>query len=412
MSEIIIGEDGEAVNENFEKFDLTNDDKRYIKSSKIYVLDFVGFIYKEDNLLAVFPKHFFDEVDRDKNKNANIKLLFDTIRFYNGSAEIKKQIGHENTFESDYPFEPFYTIYEYYIKYGVFKEEQEEVIKGINGKISWKKTIQKSDTIVSKGNLIYLPIFSKIKNHKYDFLSECMTFVINHTIETFPYFLDMKPIITKSGKIDFLSNIDYTLRNLYQYKNYIFKDYQKKLINALIDFFEQYRTNKKGSAVHFKINYFNLIWEKLVENYLNQNFVGINKEKRVLEFNDKKENDIYFNKVSPFKIDDSIHKYTMQPDHYYENDDVIYVFDSKYYEELEDLNYKQIAYTLLLGNSHSRSEKSIYSALLLPGHKENGYHLALNDDFKQIKDGCNYIIEQYLDVKMLMEKYINKNKKD
>ena len=72
MSEIIIGEDGEIVNENFEKFDLTNDDKRYIKSSKSYVLDFVGFIYKEKKLLAVFPKHFFDDVNRDENKNDNL----------------------------------------------------------------------------------------------------------------------------------------------------------------------------------------------------------------------------------------------------------------------------------------------------------------------------------------------------
>ena len=233
-----------------------------------------------------------------------------------------------------------------------------------------------------------------------------MTFVINHTIETFPYFLEMKPVISKNGNIDFLSNIDYTLRHLYQYKNCIFKDYQKKLINALIEFFEQYKTIKKGSAIHFRINYFYSIWEKMVENYLNKSFVGINEETRFLEFSDNKESGIYFKKDAPFVIDDSIHKRSIQPDHFYIDNDVIYVFDSKYYEEIDDLNYKQIAYTILLGNSHIHSEKKIYSALLLPGHKENGYHLALNKDYKQDKDGCNYIIEQYLDVKMLMKKYI------
>ena len=68
----------------------------------------------------------------------------------------------------------------------------------------------------------------------------------------------MSPILAKKSKIDFLSNIDYTLRQLYQFRDIIFKDYQKKLINSLIDFFEQYRKLKKGGAIHFKINYFDL----------------------------------------------------------------------------------------------------------------------------------------------------------
>ena len=412
MLNIVIGEDGEIVNDDFEKFDLTNNEIRYSKSTAF--LDFVGFIVKKDSLLAVFPKHFFDDYDKNQNINENIKLLFNTIRKYdlinktNDNEEKNKYIGHEENFESDYPFEPFYKIYEYYVEHGIFREEKEELIKGINGKISWKKTLQKSDVIISNGNLIYSPFFSKIKNHKYDFLSECMTFVINHTIENFSLFIDLKPITIQKESVDFLSNVDYTLRQLYLFKNGIFKDYQKRLIDSLIDFFEQYRKVKDGGAIHFKINYFNCVWEKLVENYLNKCFIGIDPTNRMLLFDDTFNNkEKKFGKEKPFKIDNSENHHTIQPDHYYSNEDLMYIFDSKYYEDLNDLNYKQFAYTLILGNSQLGANKKVYSALLLPGHQKMGFHLNLDLPYRQLNDGCNYIIEQYFDVKLLMNKYLN-----
>ena len=85
----------------------------------------------------------------------------------------------------------------------------------------------------------------------------------------------------------------------------------------------------------------------------------------------------------------------------------MYIFDSKYYQDIQELNYKQFAYTLVLGNSKMAADKNVYSALLLPGHKENDYHLSLDIPYRQLKDGCNYIIEQFLDVKILMKKYLN-----
>ena len=36
-----------------------------------------------------------------------------------------------------------------------------------------------------------------------------------------------------------------------------------------------------------------------------------------------------------------------------------------------------------------------------------GFHLNLDLPYRQLNDGCNYIIEQYFDVKLLMNKYLN-----
>ena len=71
------------------------------------------------------------------------------------------------------------------------------------------------------------------------------------------------------------------------------------------------------------------------------------------------------------------------------------------------MNYKQFTYNVLIGNNKMSKEKILYSALLLPGLKENSFHLNLVDEFGQDNDSCNFIIEQYLPVKTIMKNYLN-----
>lgn len=418
MLQIVCGQDGDEINEKIKKFNLSDGDKRYSKKLKNFILDFVGFVIEKEKILAVFPKHFFNDDNNFKEYNEkeveeNIKMLFNVICKYNTEKKSKtvanKYIGDEDNFESDYPFESFFKIYEYYKKYGIYKEDEVIISKNTKGKISWKDTIQKSNTIVSNGNLIFLPIYSKIKSNKTAFISECMTFVINYTIKNFSYFIQLPIVREKECKIDFLTNKEYTLRQLYQYRSTIFKDYQKELVNALITFFESYDKKAQGGAIHFKINYFDMIWESMVNKYLNDCFVKVDTEnnKLIFDYKRKKHNKKFENKK--FNIDKSEHGFFIRPDHYYSDENTIYVFDSKYYKEITDLNYKQFSYTILLGNSKFGNNKELYSALLLPGKNKNGLHLKLDLPYCQLNQGCNYIIEQFLNVKLLMKNYLNLN---
>lgn len=412
---IIFAEDGENINDEVKKFNLLDNDKRYSKE-KGECIDFVGFVIDDSKLLAVFPKHFFQNVDRTKitlaEKEDYIRLLFNVIKKYNIDCQsnriASKYIGAEANFESDYPFEAFYRTYEYYQKYGLYKEDEEKLVPYVNGKISWKKTIQKSNIIVSDGNLIFVPIYSKTKKYNEVFISECMRFVINYTIEKFRYFIDIPPINGTKYKMDFIDNKEYVLRKLYQYKMSIFKDHQKKLVQSLIEFFEQYNSIKTGGAIHFKINYFNLIWERMVNEYLNNYFIGVDTEKHKLLFNEKVNINKMNFKKEKFYIDRSNNKFFIEPDHYYSNGNKIYLFDSKYYEQIDGLNYKQFAYTILLGNSKTESNKELHSALILPGENNTELHLDLVEKYCQANLGCNQIIQQFLSVKLLMRNYLNK----
>ena len=56
-------------------FGLEKGDTKYLKSDNKEVFDFVGFVLDEGNLLSVFPKHFYSDLelkDLNRDKKANL----------------------------------------------------------------------------------------------------------------------------------------------------------------------------------------------------------------------------------------------------------------------------------------------------------------------------------------------------
>jgi len=396
---------------------LEKGDKKYIKSDNKEVFDFVGFILDEGNLLSVFPKHFYSDLElkdlnRDRKANAeDIKLLFDVFVKYtkevSTTARATKYIGAKPEFESDYPFTAFFEIYKYFRQYGIYRESNTEVKPNTNGSVTWKKTIQKAQMIVSNGNLIFSPLYRVKKRQQNVFLSECMVFVIDHTINSFPYFIRLPKTGYKISSFDFIKHRDYTLQQLRQISSKTFKDTQKKLIAHLIDFFEQYKTSPKGGDVHIKINYFDKIWEQMVSSYLNRYFKCV----------DEVSDSIIFDKSlvsSPLKfeskelsIDDSHHQFKIRLDHHAKQDDSIYIFDSKYYYTVSDLNYKQFSYNELLRGNVSKSTE-IFSALILPNNfTYSNRHFLFSPAYLGDRTTGTKILEQYLCIKEVMQAYLS-----
>src|SRR5699024_7924951 len=193
-----------TVNLDLSLFNIKQGDTKYIKSEGKEVFDFVGFILNDKETLAVFPKYFYSEhnlsvVNQTENtKNDDIKLLFDVmIKYMNkesSNAQANSHFGFKPEFISDYPFASFFEVYKYFQQYGIYHEELTEIKPNVNGKIAWKQTIQKSNVIVNNGNLLFSPLYKKRKRAYNVFLSECMAFVINHTIRSFPLFIKLPNI--------------------------------------------------------------------------------------------------------------------------------------------------------------------------------------------------------------------------
>lgn len=410
MTKYFFGQDGEIIdNTIMQEFELSAQEKEFIYSDDNLVYDFVGFIYKNDKLLVVFPKHYKDNLDAINDED--VVLLFKVMRKYiadPNSADAEKYYGYKNNYKSDYPFESFYKVYDYYMKHGLYKNSVIRDKINYNNRISWKTTMRRSSIIVSDGNLLYLPLYSKCEEEKNTFIGECMTFIINHTIDLFPFIGEVKRVNEMTNYIDLIKNRESVLKELYVYKGKSFKDSEIELINAIIQYLQEIKDVSNGGCIHIKIKYFNCVWERMINQYLNEYFGYFDKNSKKLIFNEDKTNSFYFKPKSMMIDPRYSNRNVIRPDFYYENDSSVYVFDAKYYEELNDIEYKQMAYTLLLGNRRLKGTKDICSALFLPGIKTNGLHVLLNEEFEQQKDGCNFILEQYMDVKKTMKKYLKK----
>ena len=418
MNSVLVyyGQDGEAAGKDvIEKFKLDKGDIKYIKEKAKDVFDFVGFSFSGDSMLAVFPKHYFTDAELQSLNTTHVPqkedlcLLYETITRYvktaSSRAKANRYIGPEKEYVSDYPFAAFYRIYDYYQRYGLYKESEDRIVEGNKGKISWKESIHKSQKIVSGGNLIFAPLYVRKKNYQQVFVTECMAFVIDHTINHFSLFLSMKRTGYHRGRFDFLANIPYVLQQLREAEQRIFKDINKKLIRDLIIFFEQYEKKCLGGKIHVKINYFNLVWQNMIEKYLNMHFSRIDNITDEILFDHTLSSSPVRFEEKEYHMDASSNDFYIVVDHLGVDRDKLYIFDSKYYFEVNELNYKQYSYNEILRYYFS-GISNMYSALILPGRRAQRIHFEMNGSFAGPRIMGSKIVEQYVEPRDVMQTYV------
>lgn len=415
-SYVVYGQDGEGLSEEImDFFALAPEDYRYDKGNKRYVYDFTGFVFKDKRILAVFPKHYFHAADleaynrTDDFREEDVRLLYRAIMKYSSQegkkAKADSYMGHENNFYSDYPFHAFYGVYQYYRKYGLYQEQEELIKPGFSGKVSWKKTIQKAQLLISDGNLIYSPLYIKKKNTYASFITDCMAYIIDDTIRFFSCFLSLPGTGYQTGGFPYLDHIEFTVRRLHEIKRSVYKDSSKELLDHMISFFEEYPVKSTGGSLHVKVNYFNLVWEEAVNEYLNTYFKGFDpKTNRILFDPAQKRSVVEFQNVR-YLIDRSSNQFEIELDHYGADGNTVYIFDSKYYQDLKNLNYKQYAYNEMLRYAMP-GISALYSALILPGSKPSGVHFELEGKYRGTRTYGNTITEQYLCVKDVLIHYV------
>lgn len=263
---IISTHEGKRVPNNI-NVSLEKKDIRFIddKGSDIGVINFCGIVIDNDNIFVSYPK-LYSTANSIHEKN--IEILFQTIMKHfqnNQNLYLNKTIN----LRTNYPFNYFYNIYDYYKRYGLYHEEIRIVQEGYSGTVSWKETIKRSSKIVNKQGLIFLPLQIKKQTRKHVFISECMVFAINYTLNKFNLFLNMKQIDGHSLNMMFIDNKEYIIRELHSLKKEIFKDIQRKLIDDLINFFSSL---PEGGYFELKHYTFSTVWEHMISTYLNCNF--------------------------------------------------------------------------------------------------------------------------------------------
>lgn len=406
--------------DNLEIGDISNAKKGYISK-------FVGFIFCNDKILISFPKHYFSyekfqyfQPMRKELKSElynDVKILFKVIQ-KTTAKKSKKTIGAREELNSSYPFQHFFEVYDYFLKYGLYKDEQEIRKMGYTGKIDWKKTLLKSPLIVSRGNLLYMPFVIKKKISEHVFISKCMAYVIDSTSNIMSPFSNFKRTDLDIKDINW-NNKSKIISQLRTIKQSVFKDLQKKLINNLIKFFEDEYIG--AHTIKLKTWSFNLIWEEMIENYLNNYFKRINEDGYIDFSSTKNIKRMNFEKRIFFPDSLKQNGRGLEPDYYLIENNVRYIFDSKYYDEIKELNYKQVAYYFLLkyheGIERIADNRTIvtplftHNILILPTDLEQSneknfkVHFDLNTTFN--RDETEFKIkEQYCNIKNVMMTYI------
>lgn len=399
--DIDVIQDGAEISESLiQKYNLDNKDFKIIYLSdgrKIIRANFVGIVKSkliDKKVLFSMPKHYmeikkFEELSI-KRKLDHVKLVIKTINKSIAGTQFT-QYKHSKYVEGNISFNAYNVIVDYYQKYGLFHDEETYTKKGYGNHISWKKTISRSTKIISKNKkIIFTPFVLRKKKQLSNLVTECMIFAINYTDSLFGYFLDLPNYNLQSYGINpqILHNIAGTINSLIQFQTFIFKDDEKQLVDNLIIFLRRVNNSLK-QAISIKDYDYEYVWEKAVEKYLNAYFLKV--ENNVLEYSKKPINKYKFKKKS--EQYDSYHKnWRMEPDHYFfdKTDKSLYIFDSKYYVDVKNINYKQLVYHFLFGNK--KNVNRIYDALIVPYEGENvtDIHVNIMPDF--LSEGEEIII--------------------
>jgi len=239
-------------------------------------------------------------------------------------------------------------------------------------------------------------------------LTDCMAFAINYTIYRFSSFLNLQRVEHKYAEFDYISERNLIIKKLEAKLNMTFKDKDKDLLKNLIGFFKNLDHKSHGGRYHIVVKKFDMIWQEMMGRYINRHFVSMSPDGNAVLFNiAQKRAPIKFNDKSFEDIDSSPHHFSIDIDHVGvdSNTKSLYLFDSKYYSSVDDLNYKQFSYNMIF--AHKDKNFTIYSVLLLPGPNHSQLHFQLSPAYAGKWTNGIKIIEQYVNPMEVMKDYLS-----
>ncbi len=370
-----------------------------------YRVSFVGFVTnKENDFLVVLPKRY--RIDAN-SFNQDCSILFKCIsRYYQRKKTTYLGSKKGDEWSSNYPFSPFFGVYDYYLKYGLYFDKQDALNQRTGGRIDWKSTIRLSKKYIANNKIVMFPFLRKVSVSAETFLTICMAFIIDYTAEKFGSFINIDTIEYEIPRIDLNSGRKRILDELLRLKKKVFDDEKISLIQNMIEFFSQLN---EGGSYYLKHYNFAAIWEDVSRHYVSNHFDGVSSlgsiELSLCEKPKKSFDKPSFN-PNLFKPDEFI-----QPDCYFVEDNIQYVLDAKYYLNIGGIMYKELSYLFLLTNyrdslSANPKYKKTVGALLLPSdHRETKINFKMdplyNKEFSEIT-----LFEEYLDIKDVILYYI------
>lgn len=360
-------------------FTVASSTESFIGSSRKLRLNFVGFtINSNGDILTVFPKKYC----HGSNILVDQKKIFEVIfKHIQKSPNLFFGSEFKNNLSSNYPFTAFFSIYNYYERFGLHFQDFTRLRPNGCGKVNWKETIRRSQKFIVSNNLLIFPIYYNEKIRLDTFITECMIFAIDYTIDKFSVFIDKEKTNRSFPEFDFLNHRKYVLDRLHSVKSLTFSETHISLVNNLISFFSVFDSSGRYYFKHYS---FANIWEVLVMKYLRDHYLRFEDKKMVLSDTKLSTQKLFEKKV--FHPNLACGAQSIQPDHYLEDGDNQIIIDAKYFEP-NGMDYKQISYLVILKGirenlSSPPKFKNTFSALIIPNEtRSSKLHFEINPLF-------------------------------
>lgn len=369
----------------------------------IWRADFVGFILTESATIVSFPKHYCRDIAHITNEDIALlaKLMVNTSYLLG--------LNHDIGSYYNFPLAVYLNICNYYVKYGLYNEHRTSTEQNYSGRIDWANTMRKSHKLISGNNLIFMPFIVKKNITLEVFITECMIYALNDGFKRFGNFFNIGININKRTRNRIFENKELVIKQLNLLKSNHFKDTEKLLIQSLIDYFNWSNDNRNQTILVTK--HFENYWEAMVEDYMNTNLDYISDDGKLVFKNNA--NRYQFGKEfepiesSTVRDSNTSRNFSVEYDHLYlDAENRAYLFDSKYYQSVRDLDYKQMAYFYILKSSKVYANKQVINGLILPTEEE--YYSRTHLDTRDRKGLLEnlFIIEHYFNVKEVISSFI------
>ena len=382
-------------------------------------INYVGFIILKSCIIVSFPKKY--KINNFKRDRELLWLFIRTLQMKDNNTFLDNSNDYDGKF---FPLKAYSDVLKYYLLNGLYKVELHPYNHNNKGRISWSHTFRRSPkSINKKGEIIFKNFYRKDTVKKDNIISELMEFVLsdgyNHFGKYFNFGINYNYRFKNINK----SKCIYVLKKK---KNESNKDTEKNLFQNIINYLKWYDNNLSG--IYFGTINFQSIWEKITRDFLNSRIVDIVKfiNNNTDEQIDEHLNDIKFKKVKQLYGKDADYTYR-----YGEYDDLcitnqnIFIFDAKYYNKFESLDYKQIVYHMFISGANRDNTNGLISesdvlnkkkinCLILPSSEnmkiesmiDMRYMSEINFGFEIFSDLQIYLL--YMPIKIILNYSIEK----
>lgn len=245
---------------------VENDTQHY------YVFDYVGLVTIDSIVLKIYPKY----IKNDNEPKEQLKQVLKVIEKFNKKEQIIK-IFNDSDYSKTYNNLAvcLYFINDYF-EHDLYNNEINILEENGSGEIYWDKTINDAFTLISDNKPYYPTVYTKKRiNDEFNFFKELHSTIISKCCTELKEadlldLFDLTEVYLNDKELDEYGDLDYILYRLENEMNIQFNTRKNNLLKMMYAYISTKGTlNDLEHLSMFGTNSFNLIWENVCKDVLN-----------------------------------------------------------------------------------------------------------------------------------------------